>query len=90
MTKLAFDHPEWVFHFGSDLCFDLLKLLLQCINGAKWVQCLSLLALHGDMPLEVLGCIRSFFDPLETCIAIAISFLAVHKTVGFYNVIDVG
>ena len=88
MTELAFDHPEWVLHFGSHTGLEFFSLFHECTPGREPLL-FTLAWPHGNLPVHASGLI-SLGRALIASISEDNLFLSMQQCVPLGDIVDVG
>ena len=88
VTELAFDHPEWVFHFGAHTGLELLSLFTQRPPG-RVPLLLAFARAHSNVPVHARGLI-SLGRTLVTRVSEDNLLLPMQQCMSLGHIVDVG
>ena len=88
-TKLAFDHPKWMLHFGTHPSLELFSLVDQGICFLVFVQSFALAWTHGNVPSDVGLCVRALLNALVACVAKGYFLCAVQQAAALDDVMHI-
>jgi hypothetical protein len=87
MAELAFDHPKWVFHLGTDAGLETLQFVDQPARIPALVQRSAFARAHRNVPAHIRLGVSSLVRALVARITEGFDLLAVQQRVGLDHIV---